>query len=122
MAYRINLEKQACEIASQLRSLPNVERLVFRNGSYEEPEVVQFLGVLLDWPKLRCIDTFSEGIKSLAALKHLHSRLPAVNTLSVGWTRRSEILPNDLVFWAEPLRDLTLIVCFAQYNMWTGGD
>ena len=112
------LEKQACETYSQLRSLPNVERLIFHNGIYREAEMVQYLGVLSDWPKLRRIDTFSDVIKLLATLKHLHSRLPAVNTLSVGWTWRSQISQHDLVFWSKPLRDLTLIVRFVQHVDW----
>jgi hypothetical protein len=108
-------ENRATEIASQLRSLPNVEWLIFRNGSHKELELVHYLGVLSDWPKLRRIDTYSDVMKSLANLKHLHPRLPAVNTLSMGWTWMSEILQNDLVFWSESLRDLTLIVRFTQH-------
>ena len=109
------LQKRACEITSQLRSLPNVERLTFHNGVYREAEIVHYLGVLSDWPKLRRIDTFSDVMKSLASLKHLHSQLPAIDTLSMGWTWRSQILQNDLVFWSESLRDLNLTVRFVQH-------
>jgi len=115
---RIVLETRPREVASQLRSLPNVERLIFRHGSFREPELVEYLGVLSDWPKLRRIDAFLEVIKSLVTLKHLHSRLPAVNTLSMSWTWSSEILQNDLVFWSETLRDLTLLVRFAHHVDW----
>jgi len=113
--FQIILETRPREVASQLRSLPNVERLIFCRGSYQEPELVEYLGVLSDWPKLRRIDAFSDVIKSLATLKHLHSRLPAVNTLSMCWTWGTEILQNDLVFWSETLRDLTLLVRFAPH-------
>jgi len=112
------LEKRAREITSQLRSLPNVERLIFHNGVYRQAEIVQYLGVLSDWPKLRRIDTPSDVMKTLASLKHLHSRLPAVKTLSMAWTWRSQILQNDLVFWSEPLRDLTLTVRFVPHVDW----
>jgi hypothetical protein len=108
-------EQRASYISSQLRSLPNVERVVFLRGLYREAEITQYLGVLSDWPKLRRIDSSSDVMKSLASLKHLHSRLPDVNTLSMGWTWRSQILQNDLVFWSKPLRDLTLTVRFVQY-------
>jgi len=109
------LEKLARETSSQLRSLPNVERLIFRHGLYQEPEIHQYLRVLSDWPKLRRIDSTSDVVKCLATLKHLHSQLPAVNTLTIKWTWRSTIFQNDLVFWSKPLRDLTLIVRFVQY-------
>lgn len=112
------LEKRAREIYPQLRSLPNVERLIFHNGIYREAEMIQYLGVLSDWPKLRRIDTFSDVIKLLATLKHLHKRLPAVNTLSMEWTWRSQISQHDLVFWSDTLRDLTLIVRFVQAVYW----
>jgi len=115
---QIILETRPREVASQLRSLPNVERLIFCHGSYREPELVEYLGVLSDWPKLRRIDAFSEVIKSLVTLKHLHSRLPAVDTLSMRWTWGSEILQNDLVFWSETLRDLTLLVRFSHHVNW----
>lgn len=112
------LEKRAREITSQLRSLPNVERLTFHNGIYKEAEIVQYLGVLSDWPKLRRIDAFSDIMKSLASLKYLHSRLPAINTLSMEWTWRTQISQNDLVFWSGSLRDLTLTVRFVQHVDW----
>jgi len=112
---QIILETRPREITPQLRSLPNVERLIFCHGSYQESVLAEYLGVLSDWPKLRRIDAFSDVIKSLATLKHLHSRLPAVNTLSMRWTWTSEILQNDLVFWSETLRDLTLLVRFPQH-------
>lgn len=108
------LEKRARHISSQLRSLPNMERLIFRHGLYEEPEILQFVSVLSDWPKLRRIDATSDVVKCLATLKHPHSQLPAVNTPTIEWTWRSKILQNDLVFWSKTLRDLTLIVCFVQ--------
>jgi len=114
----IVLEKRANDIISQLRLLPNIERLIFHRGSYTEAEIVQYLGVLPDWPRLRQIDSYLVIMKSLATLKHLHSRLPAVNTLSMGWTWSSQILQNDLVFWSEHLRDLTLIVRLAQHVDW----
>jgi len=114
----IILETRPREVASQLRSLPNVERLIICHGSYRGPELVEYLEVLSDWPKLRRIDAFSEVIKSLATLKHLHSRLPAVNTLSMRWTWGSKFLQNDLVFWSETLRDLTLLVRFSHHVDW----
>jgi len=112
------LETRAHDISSQLRSLPNVERLIFAHGSYREAETLHYLGVLSDWPKLRRIDSSSDVIKSLATHKHLQPRLPAINALSVGWVWRSPILPNDLVFWSGSLRDLTLIVRFVQHMGW----
>ena len=107
------LEKQA-RISSQLRSLTNVERLIFHHGLYNEPEVLQYISVLSDWPKLRRIETTSDVLKYLATLKHLHSRLPAVNTLTMERSWMSTILQNDLAFWSTPLRDLTLAVRFVQ--------
>jgi len=112
---RIDLETRPCEVASQLRSLPNVERLIFRHESYRAPDLAEYLGVLSDWPKLRRIAALSDVIKSLATLKHLHSRLPAVTTLSMSWAWGSKFLQNDLVFWSETLRDLTLFVRFTQH-------
>jgi len=114
----IVLEKRADDITSQLRLLPNIERLIFYRGPYTEAEIVQYLGVLPDWPRLRQIDSDLAIIKSLVTLKHLHSRLPAVDTLSMGWTWNPHILQNDLVFWSEHLRDLTLIVRLVQHVDW----
>ena len=111
---RVFLEKQARDISSQLRSLPNVERLTFRHGLYHEPEILQYISVLSDWPKLRRIEATSDVLKYLATLKHLHSRLPAVNTLTMERSWMSTILQNDLAFWSTPLRDLTLVVRFVQ--------
>ena len=107
-------EEQARNISSQLRSLLNVERLIFLHGSYTESEVVQYLGVLPDWRNLQQIDCSTQVIKVLATLKDLHSRLPAVKTLSMRWTWRSQLLRNDLVFWSRTLRNLTLSVRFIQ--------
>lgn len=107
------LEKQACDISSQLRSLPNVERLIFRYGFYDEPKVFQYISVLSDWPKLRRIEATSDVLKYLMTLKDLHSRFSAVNTLTVKWCWGS-ILRNDLAFWSTPLQDLTLVVRFVQ--------
>jgi hypothetical protein len=53
-------------------------------------------------------------MKTLVTLKYLHSRLLAVNTLSLTWSWGSPILQNDLVLWSKSLQHLTLRVRFDQ--------
>jgi len=95
---------------------PNVERLTLFHKtyltSYQKTELVLSLHVLPHWPNLRQIHSTTYVIRILATLKHLHVRLPAVNTLSLSWSENSQLLQNDLVFWSETVRQLTLDVRF----------